>query len=269
MRTALFVCTFLLLGPAVASSLQPYQQRALDTILATMDPQMQAMMRPQLQQSLSVLDAAQVEMLLASMDGEQADDTAVLSSDETAEAVVSDEDLAWNRAQYEPAFRKAWAADKAFDDFVDATLADACPPRGTYAVWGSAWRFEVYALDPIWPRASQNVDLDVEILGASYAPQDGRYQFNFADLRESFEKEDVAKAVRAACADYAKVGETFLLAARDKVTDKNLDDGPLLETTANAKADRIRGELEDQLKKLSPNSKNTILMAMVSGQRLN
>ena len=229
---------------------------------------MRAMMRPQLQQSLSVLDAAQVEMLLASMDGEPADDTAATSQDGTAEASVSDEDLAWNRAQYEPAFRKAWAADKAFDDFVDATLADACPPRGTYAVWGSAWRFEVFALDPVWPRASQNVDQDVEILGASYAPQDGRYQFNFADMRESFEKEGVAKAIRTACAEYAKVGETFLLTARNKVSDKNLDEGPLLETTANAKAARIRGELEEQLHKFSPNSKNTILLAMVHGQRL-
>jgi hypothetical protein len=268
MRSVLVVYLLLALVPALASNLQPFQQQALDKILATMDPQVRNMMRPQLEQTLSVLDAAQIEMMLAGMEAEltSSDDA---TQDDVVESVASAEDLAFNRAQYEPALRKAWAAQKAFDELADATLADACPKHGTYSVFGSAWRFEVLPLNPAWPRASADANMDIEILGASYAPQDGRYRFDFSSARDSFDKATLERTLRNACAAYAKVGDEFMRAAKSKISDQDLGEGPLLETNANAKAERIRSELEEQLKQIAPDSKNVILLAMLNGERVN
>jgi hypothetical protein len=99
--------------PAGAAALLPYQQAALDQILATMDPQTQALARPQLEQTLSVLGESQVQMLLSSMTSDSSAGDADAEED-AGDTVATPDDLEFNRGQYEPAIRDAWQANKAF-----------------------------------------------------------------------------------------------------------------------------------------------------------
>lgn len=270
MRIVLFVCLLLATAVLAQAALQPYQQRALEQILATMDPQVQAMMRPQLEQTLAILSESQVEMMLASMaeDGtSDGDDDSTAASD--AAPVMSDEDRAWNRSQYEPALRSAWAADKAFDDFVDSRLQSSCPASGSYAVWGQAWRFEVMPFAPSWSRSSDTVDSYVQILGESYAPQDGRYRFDFPNFSKGFDREVVASSIGKACDDYRRIGEEFMTAAEQQVSDSTLQAGPAIENRANGLAAKVQQELESVLLQHAPDAKSAVLLAMINGQRLN
>src|SRR5690606_29095643 len=159
-----------------------------------------------------------------------------------------------NRAQYEPMMRKAWEAGKAFDDFVTAELAAECPPDdGRFAVFGAAWRYEVYPLAPTWPTVSADVDLEVEIVGGSYAPQDGRYDFDFSDVRLSFDEAGVERAIAAACAEYTAIGEAFLAEARADARGAEVPpNGMRIEQSANAKVAAVRARLEELLTAQAP-----------------
>jgi len=245
-----------------AGGLLPYQQRALDELLAPMDPQTRAMMRPRLEQTLSMLTEEQVEMMLAGMDESEE----AVDEPEPEPAAPDQESLAHNRAQYEPALRRAWAADSAFDRFVDERLAAHCPAEGSYAVFGSAWRYEVMPLSPNWPRASQNADLDVEILGASYAPQEGRYRFDFSTMRERFDESAVAAAVEQACAAYRAIGESFMADTNSRITDAAPAAGDALVARANGEVEQLRSRLESTLAAHAPNARNSVLMSLISAE---
>ena len=257
---------------AQAAPLKPYQQAALEEILAAMDPQSRSMARPQLEQMLSMLGEAEVEMMLAAMaeqaasaDGETASGATM---EDTADAVASPDDLEFNRAQYEPAIRNAWAANRKFDDFVDATLAAHCPAAGTYAVWGQAWRYEVMALAPNWTRASNSADLDVQILGASYAPQDGRYRFDFSGVRSDFDPTAVAQAIEAACGEYRRIGDEFMATARAGMRGDDLPGGFELEQRSNAAAAAVLANLEQLLGAQAPGADGALFQALLNGERL-
>jgi hypothetical protein len=187
-------------APALtAAELEPYQQAALDDILATLDAETREFARPQLEQMLAMMGEAEVEMMRTAM-LEQAPDNPA----EEAEAVdfsepASPEDLAFNREQYEPALREAWRASNAFDSFVDATLAAKCPSGDEFAVFGSGWRYEVAPMQPTWTRASDSADTEVQVIGSSYAPQDGRYRFDFSGTRNDFDRTAVEGAIGDAC----------------------------------------------------------------------
>lgn len=254
-----------LLGTAAAQSLQPFQQEALDRILTTVDPSIRPMMRAQLGPTLALLNEEQVAMMLESFTGQGESDAP--AAPEVEPAGASAEDLAYNRAQYEPMIRSAWQADKAFDDFVTEKLAEHCPADGRFAVFGSGWRYEVYPLAPTWASVSDNVELAVEIIGGSYAPQDGRYDFDFSDVRLEFDRGAVERAIAAACTEYVAIGEAFLRDARADASGGDVPpNGMRIEGSANAKVSAVRERLEASLNAEAPNGNNAVLLALLNGR---
>jgi hypothetical protein len=249
------------------AGLKPYQQDALTKILNTMDPQMRQMMRPQLEQTLGMLDEAQVQMLLASM---EADSSGTESNDddyvEEEAPVASEADLEFNRQQYDPAIRKSWQAAKSYDDFVDAELASACPATNQFAVYGSGWRYEIYPPNLTWPRASNSVDTDVQILGASYAPQDGRYGFDFSGVTGSFDKAAVEQAIASYCKDFQATGEAFMSEAKSGMKDDFLPGGYELEQKYNGIVSRYVQKLESVIQAQAPTANNALYLALLNGE---
>jgi hypothetical protein len=263
MRTAklvFFLAGLWLFAAASATPvLRPSQQAALDAILATTDPAMRAMMSEQLIPALSNMTDAQIQMMLAEF-AKSDDDSAASDADFVEADTATPEDLEYNRQQYEPAIRNAWAASNAFDTFVGAELASNCGPDGNYAIFGSGWRYEVMPLSPTWPRPSTSADLDVQIIGASYAPQDGRYRFDFSDMPTEFDSESVRRAIAQACRVYHETGTRFLAAAGPVRTGEPPADGQRLENTANAEVQAARLELETELQHWS----NSWIVALYS-----
>jgi hypothetical protein len=248
--------------------LQPYQQDALNQVLATMDPQQRAMMQPQLEGTFAMLSPSQVQQLLASMTAKSKPAAPAPAPAEPKPAAP--EDLAFNRAQYEPAIRSAWKLEREYDEFVEAQLAaPGCPPQGTYAVYGSAWRYEVMPPRPIWPRASNGADLDVQVLGPSYAPQDGRYKFDFSKVRATFDRAAVAAAIKSACAEYVKVGTAFVAEAKARIVNDSLPTGQQLEQAANGKLLPMYRTLEETVKAQAPASDYGLFTALQNPQRIN
>jgi hypothetical protein len=264
---AVALCAFA--AAVLAQSLQPFQQEALDKILASMDPALRPMMRAQLAPTLAMLNEQQVSMML---DGLAADSArAETSGDEPgfADTAASAEDIAYNRAQFEPVIRTLWQAGKTFDDFVAARLLELCPRDGQFAVFGSGWRYEVYPLAPTWPKVSSNVDLEVDIIGASYAPQDGRYDFDFSAVRRSFDEAAVKRGIAAACTEYAQIGDAFMSAARADAGGRDLPpNGNRLEQEANANAGIVRARLESLLQAEAPSGNNALHLALLNGRRV-
>ena len=251
------------------ASLKPFQRDALEKVLASMDPQMQQMMRPQLEQTFSMLDESQVRMMLESMAADQSG----MSTDEEAYfeeemPVASEEDLEFNRRQYEPAIRQSWQAAKTFDDFVDAELAMNCPPANNFAVYGSGWRYEIYPPNISWPRASNSADLDIQIIGASYAPQDGRYSFDFSEVKDSFDQARVHAAIAGFCRDYQATGESFMREAKRGIKDDFLPGGYELEQKYNGMMRPHVQQLESVVQSEAPSANNAVFMALLNGQRI-
>lgn len=254
------------LPPALA--LEPFQQSALDRILATMDAETQAYAKPQLEAMLGTMSEGEVQMVLAAMLEQAPDNPPEDVEIEAVDTAATPEDLDYNRAQYEPVLRDAWSASHAFDGFVDAKLAEHCPARDAYAVFGSGWRYEVAPMQPNWIRASNSADLEVEVLGSSYAPQDGRYRFDFSAVRNTFDKAAVEAAIRESCAAYREIGESFLAEARAGMEGDMLPNGFDLENAANARAFPLMSALGDTLQSLGPTGNAPILNALITGTRL-
>lgn len=251
------------------AGLQPFQEDALAKILSTMDPQMRQAMRPQLEQTLSMLDESQVQMLLASMEadasGTGADEDEFIDEDVP---VASEADLEFNRRQYEPVIRKSWQAQKQFDDFVDAELVNSCPPAEKFAVFGSGWRYEIYPPSVTWTRASNGADLNVQIIGASYAPQDGRYSFDFSEVRYSFDEASVRDAIAGFCKSYEATGEAFMREAKNGLDDDFLPGGYELEQKYNGMMSKSVQQLESVLQAQAPEANNAIFMALLNGEQI-
>jgi len=70
-RQALALALVLFCLCAQAASLTPYQQQALNKILATMPAEHREMARPQIEATIARLDKAQIDMMLAQMAGKQ------------------------------------------------------------------------------------------------------------------------------------------------------------------------------------------------------
>jgi hypothetical protein len=152
---------------------------------------------------------------------------------------------------------------------VTAQLARDCGAAGRFAVWGQAWRHEVWPLDPNWPRASQSADLDVEILGGSYAQQGGRYRYDFAQVKTGFDRQAVAAAVASACAEYVAIGEVFVNEARGRIVNDMLPGGDELQAAANRRVEPVRQRLEDALQAHAPAGNGALFQALLAGERLN
>lgn len=267
-----------LAGGAAAADLKPYQKDALDKIMEEIDPSARDMVRPQMEKTLSTLSEDQVRMMLQAMQGRDADnesaDTASADQDDTddasddEDATASPEDLAYNRAQYEPVIRQLWQAQKDFDDFVDAAMATDCPANGTYAVFGSGWRNEVSPLGPEWNRASPDIERDLQIIGGSYAPQDGRYKFDFSKVRMSFDKAKVAAAIKSDCDAYRTIGEAFMAKAKPLAAEEKLDAIQTLVNEAGQKREPIAEDLQAALRAQSPSQDGALYTALLNGQKI-
>ncbi len=256
-------------GPSQAQALQPYQQQALDTMLATAEADTRAVMREQLTPILAAMGPAQVEMMLAAFLASENSSAAEQPEEDSysEDTVATPEDLAFNRAQYEPVIRSLWQAQKAFDDYADARLEAGC--AGEFAVYGSGWRYELYPLNPYWQRASNSPDLDVEIVGGSYAPQDGRYRFDFSKVKTAFDQAAVGAAIDRACGEYTALGQAFVSSARRQMSTDGLPDGQNREGQVNAQAAPIRERLQRDLELHAPAANGALFMALLEGERVN
>ncbi|WP_428407752.1 hypothetical protein [Hyphococcus sp.] len=268
--TAVAAAAILIALPSSAAELRPDQKEAVEKMLAQLEPSMREPMRAQIEQSVAMLNKEQVAMLVASM--EDADNGAQEMTDESVEEeapAASPEDLAYNKKQYEPVIRANWQAQKSFDAFVDGELAAKCPSRDQYAVFGSGYRYELRQLAPNWPRASDNVDADVAILSGSYAPQDGRYQFDFSKVRTSYDKAKVSAAVASACAQWTKEAAAFHAKAKPLQAAEDFNGLHALEQSSHAKVEPIEAALNEVLEAQAPAGDYALYTALQNGQRIN
>lgn len=254
---------------ADAAELRPDQEAALEKVLATIDPAARQMVRPQLEQTISMLGPEQVAMFVAAATANQAN-TQQDPVEAEPEKTATPEDLAYNRAQYEPVLRKHWHAKKAFDDFVEAELSAKCPDPARYAVYREAERYDVMGLSPEWQRASANVDAEVSLWGSSYAPQDGRYDFDFSNVRMTFDKAAVASAVAKACAEWTQQAVTFKEKAAALMNSGQSDAAFKLQGSASSKVSAINSTLEAALDAQAPagNYNSAMLSALQNPKRV-
>lgn len=265
--TAAAAVALMIAGPSFAADLRPDQKEAVEKMLAQMEPSTREPFRAQIEQSVAMLTREQVAALVASMESGGGEGEAE-SYEEEAPTVLSPEDYAYNRKQFEPAIRKSWAAQKAFDDHVAAALAAKCPGRDRYAVYGSAVRYEVRQLAPNWPRASVSADTDVTVLAGSYAPQDGRYDFDFSEVRTTYDAAAVDTAIAKACADWTNVAAEFHAKASVQFKANDLDGAYKTEQQYGPKVAPIETELEAVLNREAPAANYAIFTALQNGTRV-
>lgn len=236
--TRAFLISLSAIACAQAADLRPDQQAALDKVLSVMDPNMREMVRPQLEMTIQSMTPEQVQLFVKSATGNSSNSNPEPVQEEP-EKKATPADLAFNRAQYEPVLRKHWDAKKAFDTFVDGELAK-CPDSSKYAVYREAERYEVLGLSPQWQRAPDNKEAEASIIGSTYAPQDGRYQFDFSKVRMTFNKDVVAGAIAKACADYTKEAAAFKAKA-----------GPLMSSGQSQAALDLQGAVSRKVSDIS------------------
>lgn len=263
-----FAVLALALAPAASAELRPDQKVLVEKLLAGMDPSMREPMRAQIEQSIVMLTEDQTAAVMAGMTDDATYDAADEPQEDESDVTASPEDLAYNRAQFEPVIRANWRAQKDFDDFTDAALNEKCPERDKYAVFGSGYRYELPPLAPNWSRASWNVDSDVSVLSGSYAPQDGRYDFDFSKVKTSFDKAAVASAVAGACAGWAKEAAAFQTKARALVNAGDFDGAFKLEQASSGKVSAIVTPLETTFNAQAPAADRALYTALQNGRRL-
>lgn len=249
---------------ASAAELRPDQKDLVEKMLAQMEPSMREPFREQFEQSVAMLSEEQVKAVMAGME-EDAGSGDEAYYEEPEAPVLSPEDYAYNRKQFEPVIRKSWAAQKAFDEHVEGALTKQCPGRDEYAVFGAAVRYEVRELAPSWPRASVSADTDVTVLAGSYAPQDGRYDFDFSEVRTSYNAAAVDKAIEKACADWTKVASEFYARASAQFKADDLDGAYRTEQEYGPKVTPIESALETVLNREAPAANNAIFTALMNG----
>ena len=233
---------------ANAAELRADQKAAIEKLMTTVDPAMREMVRPQIEQSILYLTPEQVAMVVdGAMGNSSSSDAQQAPAKEAPKREATAEDLAYNRAQYEPALRKHWQAKKSFDDFVDAELATKCPNRDKYAVYREAERYELMELSPDWQRAPTSADAEVQVIGSTYAPQDGRYQFDFSKVRMTFNKAVVANAISKACAAWTKEAAAFKEKASALMNSGQSQAAHNLEGTASSRVNAIVATLKTVL----------------------
>lgn len=189
-----------------------------------------------------------------------------------ASATVSEgdgEDAAFNKAQYEPVIRKHHAAQKAFDAFFNARIEAYCPARDQYARFGAAWRYEQGQFVQPSALASWNVETNVIVTDEAYAPQDGRYRFDFAKVRMTFDEAKVDAAIKSACERVHAAGRDFLAKVDPVIAQKDWDNAFKLEHWAHGRLSPIRHDLQIAMDALSPGDFTEIQLALMNGAKLN
>jgi hypothetical protein len=109
----------------------------------------------------------------------------------------------------------------------------------------------------------------VQVIGSSYAPQDGRYRFDFSGARNDFDRSAIESAIDDACKAYREIGTAFVAAAGTRTEDELVSEGYELEQAANGKAFALMEQLGKKLQALGPAGNAPILTALMSGTRVN
>jgi hypothetical protein len=177
-------------------------------------------------------------------------------------------DKAFMKAQYEPVIRKHHAAQKAFDAFYNAKIAEHCPTRDQYARFGSAWRYEPGQFVEPSALASWNVETNVVVTDEAYAPQEGRYRFDFSKVRMTFDEAKVDAAIKSACERVHAAGRDFLAKVDPVIAQKDWDNAFKLEGWAKGRLSPIRHDLKIAMNKLSPGDFSEIQLALMNGARI-
>lgn len=254
-------------GEAQTPKLRPDQQRAVEAALKDVEPSMRPMAREQLAKTFAPFSEQQIAMMMAKMEGNgRADAATPAPVKEEPKRPATSEDLAYNRAQFEPVIRKHHAVQKRFDEFANAKLTAYCPGRDDYARFGSGWRYEQGEFMQPSSLATWNVDSNVEIAAQAYAPQDGRYNFNFSKVRMTFDEKAADAAIKQACDQVKAKGEEFLAKVDPLLARKDWDAAFLAEGAAQAKLEPIRTELKAKFDRISPGDFTEIQMAMMNAR---
>jgi hypothetical protein len=257
-------------GEAQTPKLRPDQQRAIEAALKDVEPSMRPMAREQLAKTFASFSEPQIAMMMAKMEeNRRAEAAKPAKVKEEPKRPATPADLAYNRAQFEPVIRKHHAVQKRFDEFANARLTAYCPGRDDFARFGSGWRYEQGEFMQPSSLATWNVDSNVEIAGQAYAPQDGRYNFDFSKVRMTFDEKAVDAAISQACDQVKARGKEFLAKVDPLLAKKDWDGAFLVEGSAQGKLEPIRTELKAKFDKLSPGDFTEIQMALMNGKPVN
>lgn len=175
------------------------------------------------------------------------------------------DDAGFMKAQYEPVIRKHHAAQNAFDAFYNAKIDAYCPARDQYARFGSAWRYEQGQFVQPSALASWNVETNVTVTDEAYAPQDGRYRFDFSKVRMTFDEAKVDAEIKSACERVHAAGRDFLAKIDPVIAQKDWDNAFKLEHWAKGRLNPIRHDLQVAMDKLSPGDFSEIQLALMNG----
>jgi hypothetical protein len=270
---AVLTCTVLLAPPSAEAQtpkLRPDQTRAIEAALQDVEPAMRPMAREQLARTFASFSEAQIAMMMAKMnENKTAAAAKPAKAVEAPKREATPEDLAYNRAQYEPVIRKHHAAQKRFDEFMNVKLEAYCPGRDEFARFGSGWRYDLGQFVEPSSLATWNVETNVEVAGQAYAPRDGRYKFDFSKVRMAFDEKAVDAAIKQACASVKAKGAEFLARLDPMIAKKDWDGAFKLERSAQGGLQPVRAELKAKLGQVSPGDFSAIQMALMNGTRVN
>lgn len=257
-----------LAAPALTQELRPFQQAALDRVLASYSAEERALMGPQLQMMFAEMDEATITMMVAAMIAEaDGGGDEGYYDDDIAYGEATNEDLAFNRAQFEPVARGYFEIGRRFNEFVDGVVARQ-GEIGTHAVWGQAWRYELSAPSPFkldfGPDASFYLQR-IEMM----APQDGRYRFDLPAAPASFDETGVEAAIREGFAAYNTLGARFSQQIRTLTAANRFDEAHALEQTARAEASEIERAMNERLAALAPQDRGEFMTALAEATQLN
>ncbi|MBR9883978.1 MAG: hypothetical protein GYB21_10095 [Oceanospirillales bacterium] len=253
-------------APSTGAELQPDQVRLVDALLRDAEPEMRPILRRQLEQSVATMGPVEVEMILLQIEKESQSEQQIAA--EEPELQATEEDLAYNRAQYEAFMRKIWSARKAFDAHVETELRERCPGRDEYAVFISAARYELPGLAH---RYTTSDSLEPELLFASgYAPQDQRYTFDFSRLRVGFNKQRVSALISKACDDWTVQAVEFKREINELVQANRTELAhDFQRARSNRLADTVVNKLEDDLRNEAPSGNDEVMLVLMSAQPAN
>ena len=257
-------------GEAQTPKLRPDQERAIEAALKEVEPAMRPVAREQLAKSFVHFSEAQIAMMMAKMEeNRKAEAAKPVPVKEEPKREATPEDLAYNKAQYEPVIRKHHAVQKEFDEFANARLQAYCPGRDAYARFGAAWRYEQGEFMMDSSLATWNVESNVTVASEALAPKDGRYKFDFSKVRMSFDKMAVDAAIKASCDKVHAAGKAFLAKVDPLIAKQDWNGAFKAEGWARNQLEPIRTELKAKFDMLSPGDFSAIQMAMMSPTQVN
>lgn len=248
--------------------LRPDQERAIELMLTDIEPAMRPMAREQLVKSFAHFTETQIAMVISQMQANAAVAATAPKPAPAVETVATPEDLAFNKAQFEPVIRKHHAVQKKFDAFANAKFDAYCPGRDQYARFGSGWRYEQGQFTQPSALATWNVETNVQVGAEAYAPKDGRYRFDFAKVRMTFDEKQVDTAIKSICDKVHAAGRDFLAKIDPVLARKDWDNAFKLEQWAHGRLEPIRAELKATFDRLSPGDFTEIQLAMMNGTKV-